>query len=187
MTGSPQDFSISLAEAAERYDFDGIARLVSQGASPDSRLGDATLLTWAVRQGQEGLVRGLLDARANPDQGDGAGVTPLIHAARLRLESIVDILLEGGADPFLRGKAGRDPYDAALEGRDALSLEFDDPNVGTGDLETQAGRCGRIMLSLAEAGKRRAVANEIVACHAGAPDAVTVRPPLRLIRPGGMR
>lgn len=188
---SPQSDQLdALALAAQSHDFDGILYLVRQGASPDSPLGDATLLTWAVRQGQAGLAQSLVEARANPDLGDAEGDTPLMHAARHGLQEIVEFLVEAGADPLARNRAGKTAREAALAARTELTKEINDPNADQSSLESLFGRYGRIVTMLDDAEKNRAEENrtrarEIAAFHTGSAGTVTILSPIKFAKPGG--
>ena len=44
------------------------------------------------------MLQLLLDAGADPNNGNGKGITPLCHAAYEGLTDIVALLLKGGAD-----------------------------------------------------------------------------------------
>lgn len=179
MSDSPPDLLHSLTQAADSYDFDGIFYLLKEGAHPDSALGDGTLLTWLVRQGQEKLVQRLFEFRADVDLADKAGNTPLIHAAQLGMQEIVEALVDAGADPFRRNGEGKTAYEAAQESRRRLISEPDDPNADISSIESHVSRLARIALILEEAEAARALKNEIDSCHAGAPRDVVIAPPLR--------
>jgi ankyrin repeat protein len=179
MNDTPPDFLYSLTQAAESYDFDGIFYLLNEGAHPDSPLGDDTLLTWLVRQGQEKLVHRLFEFRADVDLADKAGNTPLIHAAQLGMQEIVEALVEAGADPFRRNSAGKTAYEAAQQARQRVFHDIDDPNADVSSIESHVSRLARITLILEEAEVSRALKNEIDSCHLGAPKEVAITPPLK--------
>lgn len=179
MNDSPPEFLWSLAQAAESHDFDGIVELLHAGAHPDAPLGDDTLLIWTVRQGQQRLAHSLIAFRADVDLADAAGNTPLIHAAQLGMQEIVEILVEAGADPFRRNGAGKTAYEATQEARQKYFNDIDDPNADISSIESHVSRLARITLILEEAEAARAVKNEIDSCHAGTPADVAVVPPLK--------
>ena len=61
------------------------------------------------------IVELLLDAGADPNQGDAAGITPLMLAARLGLDTLVLMLLRAGARGEDRDATGRTAADHAEE------------------------------------------------------------------------
>ena len=90
------------------------ADLVRAGADVNGwRLGDGSPLTLAVRNGQLGLARLLLDNGADPDlavPGEGA---PLVMAADNGDRAILALLLERGADPNIPVSDDGNPLIAA--------------------------------------------------------------------------
>ncbi|KAL7920862.1 ankyrin repeat-containing domain protein [Trichoderma austrokoningii] len=116
---------------------DTMKTLLSQGADPnyEDRFGWTPLLN-AVDNGNVAILKILLEGGANPNQEDHFGQTPLIyavergdkvikkepvgtgawmiykpvlHAATDSQEAMVRALLEGGADPNQKNKAGHTP------------------------------------------------------------------------------
>jgi ankyrin repeat protein len=68
------------------------------------------------------IVRLLLEHHAYIDAASPNASTPLMMAARYGQSSVVELLLEEGADPSLRNQQGLDAVDFALQaGRDALA------------------------------------------------------------------
>lgn len=64
----------------------------------------------------EFFVKLLLKNNAQPDlQDKKSGKTPLFHAAEAYNESLVELLLENGADPKIKNYFGTSPYDATFE------------------------------------------------------------------------
>lgn len=61
------------------------------------------------------VVEALIAAGADANAADGNGQRPLHMALRLGLPALVKALMDGGADPFLRDRAGRCPADWAPE------------------------------------------------------------------------
>ena len=59
---------------------------------------DLTALCWAVRQGHSTIVEMLLDDESNVNHKDEKGRSPLDFAANLGDESLLQLLLNYGAD-----------------------------------------------------------------------------------------
>lgn len=177
-------FDGKIAEAVDNHDFDGIAALVAGGASPDSKApGFASLLIYAVMQGQQGLASSLLDAGASTELADDAGDTPLMHAARNCQDDLVGLLLERGANPLAESKEGKTAFKAAIEGVKSLMDEFNDnASMGISDIQSAQNRFERIGSMLKEAREAKvdeAKRREISSCHAGIGADITIRPPLK--------
>jgi len=66
----------------------------------------AVPLAAAARRGDVEEVKALLRQRANPNERDAAGETPLFSAARGSYTDVVAVLLLGKADPSLRSENG---------------------------------------------------------------------------------
>ncbi|MCP3064043.1 ankyrin repeat domain-containing protein [Myxococcus sp. K38C18041901] len=62
------------------------------------------------------ILRSLLTAGADVNQADGDGQRPLQRALGHAVPALVKMLLEAGADPFIRDRAGRMPADWAPTG-----------------------------------------------------------------------
>lgn len=179
-----------LEEAADSHDFEKIAALVADGANPDSGLrGFASLLIYAVKQGQQELTARLLSAGAATELADDAGDTPLMHAARNGQDDIVELLLEQGANPLAENKAGKTATGAATEGAKSMMDEFNDnAMMGISDIQSAANRFERIGSMLKEAKAEKAKAEEakrweISSYHAGLDADMAIRPPLKLKTP----
>jgi len=94
-----------------------IEQLVRAGADPNLR--DRTENEWtpmihAVHTHQRASVQALLRLGADPNLG--GGVTPLIMAAGYGNSSMVQLLLDGGADPSRTLKSGENALGAAVTG-----------------------------------------------------------------------
>lgn len=179
-----------LEQAADTHDFERIAALVAEGANPDSGLrGFASLLIYAIKQGQRKLVTSLLDAGASTELADDAGDTPLMHAARNGQDDIVELLLERGANPLAENKAGKTATGTATEGAKSLMDDFNDnASMGISDIQSASNRFERIGSMLAEAKAEKAKAEEakrleISSYHAGLDADLAIRPPLKLKTP----
>lgn len=69
------------------------------------------------------ILRSLLAAGADANQADGEGQRPLQRALGHAVPELVQVLLEAGADPFLRDRAGRVPADwAPTSGKHAEAI-----------------------------------------------------------------
>ncbi len=145
---------------------DHLGLLLEAGADPDARGPGQDALTSATGlvvtpliqallahdgSGESvGRARLLLEAGADPDRRDGEGDTPLIHAVRLEHPyQSVKALLDGGADPCLRGRRGMLPHDLAEEGSATRRLL----EQAGGWFDRDAGMCVRDLRE-AESGER---------------------------------
>ena len=95
---APLHFAVPLAG------LEVVSGLLVAGADPDARsIGGATALHLAAPQARESVVAALLDAGADPNaRDDEGGWTPLQYAARLRRETLFQVitsLLQAGGDP----------------------------------------------------------------------------------------
>ena len=85
-----------------------------------------TPLHYAAVRGDEGVVTKLLKANADPNATDMAEWTPLHYAFvsvdDKKLESIVSPLLQGGADPEMRGRDGIGPLHCAAKQGSAQAI-----------------------------------------------------------------
>ena len=100
---------------------DLVDKLLVHGADPncsDSNQDDFTPLIYAVKSGNIKLVNRLLSAGAKVDIPDSQGITPLMHATSVcgdssEYRAIIDVLLDGGADPHRRHDLGLSALDIA--------------------------------------------------------------------------
>jgi cytohesin len=86
--------------------FGEITAWLAEGTSP---------LLAAVREGDAGAVRRLLDEGADVNQRGDDGSTALMAAVRARQNPVVGLLLESGADPNLTDESGRAALHVAAE------------------------------------------------------------------------
>lgn len=105
--------SSMLVLACYRGNKDVAAFLVSHGADVNYNSGRGTALMAAVMNGDDTIVRTLLDAKANPDSTDPSGKTALIYAAFFNKEDIVATLLKAGARRDIKDADGRTALDYA--------------------------------------------------------------------------
>ncbi|GEM_PF-1881241 len=108
-----------------------VGLLLEAGADVGTRIGNETLLHFAVRMGDRDLVRSLLDRGLSPDavagerklreSGFGGTVvednrtTPLILAIKNGFEDVASLLIDQGADVNLPGYDDRPPLFHAVE------------------------------------------------------------------------
>ena len=93
-----------------------VAALLARGADVHQRAANPLQvqpLHAAMVAGDGEIVRALLDAGADVDARQQAGVTPLMGAAANGSVELVRMLLDAGADPSLRDEAGRTAADWA--------------------------------------------------------------------------
>jgi ankyrin repeat protein len=74
---------------------------------------NGTALAAAAVKGNAGLVKVLLENKANPNIADAAGMTPLLYAAQFENKDIIVLLLKYKADKKLADKEGRSAMDYA--------------------------------------------------------------------------
>jgi ankyrin repeat protein len=102
--------------AAERGDLATLRGHLAHGLSPDAERAGASLLELACAAGQERVATALLDARAR------VGIA--LHAASAAGHpALVSVLLDRGADPEARDRAGFSPLLTAIAaGHEAVAL-----------------------------------------------------------------
>jgi uncharacterized protein len=96
---------------------------ITRGGWPDRGIreaipGEMTALLYAARDGRLDIARSLLDAKADLNQVEANGISPLLMAITNDHVDIARLLLERGADPKLADWWGRTPLFAAEEIRD---------------------------------------------------------------------
>jgi len=77
--------------------------------------GGFTALMFAAREGCVECVKALLDAKANPNQADPDGITPMVNALMNGHSDVAAVLVENGGDPNLFDKTGRAALYAAVD------------------------------------------------------------------------
>ncbi|KAF4122149.1 hypothetical protein GMORB2_7742 [Geosmithia morbida] len=114
---------LAMAAAAGQTSVVGFM-LTRDGIDVDAPVNDRVHLcplSWAVRQGHEGIVRLLINSGAFVDTKDPNGDTPLCVATRMSHEAIVSMLVRAGADVNTRCGDGTPPLlIAARKGHDGL-------------------------------------------------------------------
>jgi len=123
---------------AAGQDFDtGVSIFLTNKATVDltDRFGN-TALIFGAANAFPGIVRSLLEAKANPNHQNATGYTPLMHAAMYGKVENCRLLLEAGADVTLtsRGAEGKTAIECATEmgKRDVLTIllkEVSDKNL----------------------------------------------------------
>ena len=94
----PTDRDRLLVDAAQRGDTALVEELLKEGADPNTTSGGASPLVFAAEEGHIDIVRLLLQAGANINEGDNGNITPLICASTRGYAPIVRLLLDAGAD-----------------------------------------------------------------------------------------
>ncbi|KAK0669803.1 ankyrin-2 [Cercophora samala] len=94
---------VSPLHAAARYGLTQYVKILA--GRPDTVLEcldvlKQTPLYHAADRGQDGTVQALIDAGANPNPDNNAGLTPLHQAARFNHGAVVTVLLASGVDPL---------------------------------------------------------------------------------------
>lgn len=102
-----------------RRDLTWMSYLLAKGANVNARDGKGqTALQLAINFGFTEGVQLLVDRKADLNESNDAGETPLISAVHRRDLAMLRILLKAGADPDRADNSGRSARDyAALEGR----------------------------------------------------------------------
>jgi len=122
-----------LAYAAGRGDVDMVRALLAAGADPNAAAFTPPLVE-AAGAGFSGIVDILIDAGAEVDSPDEAGLSALAIAAANGFASIARRLLQAGADPALPDLDGRTPGQAAREnGHAKLGAWIENPDTKTTD------------------------------------------------------
>ena len=107
---------------------------------PDTQLLDAQLLD-AVKAGDQGAVRALIEDGADVNAGEADGTTPLHWAAYSSDLKIAELLVAAGAIPTIANRYGVQPLSIAAVGGNAALIELllvagADPNTVQGEGET---------------------------------------------------
>lgn len=93
---------------------DDVRSQLLQGTNPNVVYHTNTALTYAARDGFTEIARLLIDYGADVNWIDGEGVTPLILASFKNHRSLVQLLLDHGADTATRDQWNRTALDYAL-------------------------------------------------------------------------
>ncbi|KAI9884759.1 MAG: hypothetical protein M1823_003469, partial [Watsoniomyces obsoletus] len=104
--------------AAEAGHLPIVKMIIEAGGNADSVCGKLNRkpLHWAVEQGHEAMVRFLLSKGAKPTSRMSDGRTPMDEAAKLGYISIMEMLVNAGANPdAICGKLNRKPLHRASE------------------------------------------------------------------------
>jgi ankyrin repeat protein len=132
-----------VADAAMRGDVEGVRSLLHEGADVNAAQGDGmTALHWAAANGDAGLARVLLEARADLRAATRVGgYTPLLVASRAGSAQVVAVLLEAGSDPNTGTATGATPLHLAAASGDAASVSLlIDAGAGVDSRELGAGQ-----------------------------------------------
>ncbi len=103
----------SLIEAARKGRQQTVARRLAAGANPNDSRMSTTVLMFAAKDGQAGIVSDLLKAGAKLDVKDNDGDTALMYAAIDDRADVVRALLNAGADVNSKNLNGDTPLLAA--------------------------------------------------------------------------
>ncbi|KAK9860016.1 hypothetical protein MYU51_010205 [Penicillium brevicompactum] len=151
--GERYDYSIFAAIARGSNDTVGAILDLSSSFQDDISLEDyfrysaqfsnyegRTPLTWAAQEGQEGIVRLLLQRGVGIDGADRRGLVPLSRALSTRQETVARSLIESGADIHARDRDGRTPlYYSVANDNDTITrlLVVSGADINAGDLNGQ--------------------------------------------------
>jgi len=117
---------------AVKLDFEEIASyFINAGANPNvqSEQGHCALHYTVINQNLD-LLDALLKNGASVDQVNSRGMTPLFFAVELKRAAFAALLLQYGADPFIRSKELTTPYSQAFHDRDPTIMDaFFDSDV----------------------------------------------------------
>ncbi len=108
--------SVDMVEAAFDGDLEGVKKWLEKGfwlESTDPH--DHTALSEAACQGQDHVIRFLIESGANPNLKSDTGRTPMYRAAFNGHIATLQLLLECGGDPHILDKSGEGPYDVAKD------------------------------------------------------------------------
>ena len=109
-----------LADAARDRDFDTVRLLLGDADGIDTYGSDGTqALLWVIRVQDAELVRGLLEAGADPNLANLYDLRPLALAIELSNPEMVGLLLDAGADPTVPDAAGEPLLFTATRNGDA--------------------------------------------------------------------
>jgi hypothetical protein len=87
--------------------------LLKTGADPDFKIGDQSMLKWAIKNDRERITRLLIEYGADVNKPDSKQNTPLIYAAELNNRRLCKILIDRGADPSHKNQNGKRATDIA--------------------------------------------------------------------------
>ncbi len=119
---------VKAARISDRLDvLPQVKLLLEKGADPNIKPKDRKpALHVAVSEGSLGLIEALLELGAKVDLKDDQGYTALERAIlTTKYDGVAEILLEGGADPNVRGRMERTPLHWAIMGRDVAGRNID--------------------------------------------------------------
>lgn len=139
----------ALPDAAERQNWDSVARMIANEADPDSTQPDGmTALMWASYYEQPQIVADLVARGAKVDQANSYSVNALLIAARNGNQKIVSQLLKAEANPNVSRVGGVTPLMLASR---AGRAEIVDRLLKAGAEPSQTERSGQTALMWAAA------------------------------------
>lgn len=95
-----------LLNAVYMADVPKINDLLKKGADANARENDRSILGWASQSYDNGVVEALLAAKADPNNYDGVGHTPLMRAIETQQVKNVESLIKAKANVNLKTKDG---------------------------------------------------------------------------------
>jgi hypothetical protein len=97
---NPADYRKTLHYAAKQGDLSALQRVIQGGANVNEQetLSNLTALHYAVTYDRREIAQALLRARANPNVGNFAGITPLREAVVKRNDAVARLLIDAGAN-----------------------------------------------------------------------------------------
>ncbi|MFL6718857.1 MAG: ankyrin repeat domain-containing protein [Burkholderiaceae bacterium] len=159
----------ALCNAISLGDLDTAARmLATKGMDielPDER--DTTPLGYAVRSGNENMVRLLLCAGAKVNGDEPADTSPLMHAVLSQQVAIIPVLRHAGASPTQKRADGESALTLAVR-VDSLPIMHALIANDVGLLSN--GKCGETLLTLAVQLRSSNIATELLTQGADLPD-----------------